>query len=361
MLPSTIAAVIIGYQEFWGRRHSEPLSEWTPRIPRPKSTISPETFYDSAVQLVIHSEGISWNRLYYYLVAATVLILAWAQIYSQPHRLEGRILFITALLGAAISLWWAPFGNRGRRYLHRFIDYANWLDCEGKGPLSVGRQTSFPLIERWSRSGIIVVAVPLIFGWVFSFMTILSLDQVCRDIPPKPGLGELPKILGLSLENAMVTLGTAVAAIVLSGLSFVVSWLSWRRAKEIRVSSIHTELVAQANTINNAMVRHKVRGPYAVLLNVKDSEVEHFESIGAIYFHHINLLNIVYRNRRYLGKDIEAAYIKWVSEIFVPWMRSDPSLTQLWRLTKQSTDLFGKDFIDWLRIPNLNAHDEERD
>lgn len=139
-------------------------------------------------------------------------------------------------------------------------------------------------------------------------------------------------------------------------IALFVSCLAYRHSKQSRRSSIFTELTQQANIINEAIVRYNIRGPYAVLLNIKSNDdIEKFESLGAVFFHHINLLNMVYRNRKYLGKEVESAYKDWVNTIFRPWLESDQKLIEIWDLTRKSRDLLGKDFIEWLE-PQLPIH-----
>jgi hypothetical protein len=171
ILLATLPSLIVGIIVFCTRKQKTlDRLGW-----QPKGPISQEEFYSAAVQLVVHAERISWDRLYYYLVAATVLILAWVQVYSKGTSKDEIVLLLIALFGMLISLWWAPFGSRGRRYLYTFIDYANWLDTQQKGPLSIGRPTAFSILEKGSKSSIILVVLPLIFAWLFSFLALQSI------------------------------------------------------------------------------------------------------------------------------------------------------------------------------------------
>jgi len=125
--------------------------------------------------------------------------------------------------------------------------------------------------------------------------------------------------------------------------------------RDERRSSIFVELAQQANIINEAAARYKIRGPYAILLNIKPDDAERFGGSAALFFHHVNLLHLVYRNRAYLGENIEEAYRKWVREIVRPWLESDQNLVEIWNLTRESKDLLGKGFIEWLE-PELPIH-----
>ena len=158
-------------------------------------------------------------------------------------------------------------------------------------------------------------------------------------------------MMNINLTNLLPII-TTIALII----ALIVSYLAYRHSKQSRRSSIFTELTKQANIINEATAKYKIRSPYAVLLNIKSSDdIERFEALGAVFFHHINLLNMVYRNRKYLGKEVEFAYKEWVNTIFRPWLESDQKLIEMWDLARKSRDLLGKDFIEWLE-PQLPIH-----
>jgi hypothetical protein len=145
-------------------------------------------------------------------------------------------------------------------------------------------------------------------------------------------------------------------SIVVSFAALVVAYLAYRNAGKSRTSSVITELTQQANLINETAIRYRIRGPFALLLDIKPGDdVENFQALSAMFFHQINLLNIVYRNRSYLGKEVESAYRDWASTILRPWFESDQILVEHWRLVRESRDLYGRGFIEWLE-PLLPIH-----
>ena len=73
-------------------------------------------------QLIMHSEAISWERFYYYLVAISLLGIAWATVYagdgSRLHR--EPVLASFGVAGMVLSLLWSWMGTRSRRFLDMY-------------------------------------------------------------------------------------------------------------------------------------------------------------------------------------------------------------------------------------------------
>lgn len=124
----------------------------------------------------------------------------------------------------------------------------------------------------------------------------------------------------------------SIIAVLISIIALVISYLAYRESRRSRRSSIFTELMQQMNIINESTVKYRIKGPYAVLLGIEDSDeiIEH-ERSGIVFFHHLNLLYIVYKNKDYLDKNTVLAYEKWVKDIFAPWLRADQRIENLWK------------------------------
>jgi hypothetical protein len=93
--------------------------------------------YSAFVELVMHSETVSWNRFYNYLMAMTFLILAWATLYVQPTPTPTLKLILESisLLGVLSGLFWAALGYRGRRFLDEFAKAGSSIENDaGKWP-----------------------------------------------------------------------------------------------------------------------------------------------------------------------------------------------------------------------------------
>jgi len=89
------------------------------------SLLKREHTYAAAVQMVIHTDSISWNRLYNFLTAASIVMLAWATLFavccscSNAKNTAKPVLIAISTVGLLLSVAWAPFGSRSRR-LHTF-------------------------------------------------------------------------------------------------------------------------------------------------------------------------------------------------------------------------------------------------
>ncbi len=88
-----------------------------------KVELSPDAVYNSITQLVVNSESISWSRLYYYLVAVSLLTVAWVGLFTATnHSLLFRCLsFAVAFIGFIISLQWYGLGKRSRAFQKLYL------------------------------------------------------------------------------------------------------------------------------------------------------------------------------------------------------------------------------------------------
>lgn len=145
-------------------------------------------------------------------------------------------------------------------------------------------------------------------------------------------------------------------AFAISLLSIVLSTVSLRIGKRGTRSQIERDLVSREADINEAFLRHKVKGPYAHHLQITDENVEPFTAKAVLLLHQINLLREVYEHRDVLGRSIVAAYEYWGQKIVGPWVEADEDLMKA--LTLAHTEIPGEGFAKWLRtllpIPGSN-------
>jgi hypothetical protein len=137
--------------------------------------------YMATVQLIMHAENTSWNRISSFLIANSILMLAWASIFISSNPTDkGAILIAMSTAGLVFSLAWAPFGTRGRRYLAKFLEIATVLEKKRRHarPITeVNRlefQQTFHSLEKFCRSWHLVVIVPLTFAGVFYLLLLKS-------------------------------------------------------------------------------------------------------------------------------------------------------------------------------------------
>ncbi len=86
--------------------------------------------YNTITQLVIHAETITWNRFSNFLTGNSILVLAWATIYSNKiEELNARlILFAITVVGVLSCPVWAAIGSRGRKYVIAYTDLARKIE-----------------------------------------------------------------------------------------------------------------------------------------------------------------------------------------------------------------------------------------
>ena len=143
-------------------------------------------------------------------------------------------------------------------------------------------------------------------------------------------------------ENpAWYALATAAISLAISLSLF----LTQRRSLRL---TLKRGLVQQAATINETFRRYKVKGPFAHHLGIPDERVEVFTGKAVLLLNQLNLLRDVYDNRKPLGAEIVESYRTWATTIVRPWIEADSDLRQVWELTRESKDLHGKEFVQWL-------------
>lgn len=129
-----------------------------------------------------HAETLRWTLLYNYLVASTILLLAWAAVFAAKPKMHGRtsILVILAAMGAFSScLWWA-LGARANGFAEVYREIAKQLESalsDARGPF-YGRDRYLSQdvcwFEKWPTTSFVVLVVPVAFLGVCPRITDLS-------------------------------------------------------------------------------------------------------------------------------------------------------------------------------------------
>lgn len=181
---------------------------------RDREVISVKEAYPILVQLVIHAESISWNRFYNFLMANSILVLAWATIFAaQRDRAYSRaVLAAICLFGTTSGIAWAGLAVRGRRFLFDFVTLGQEIEAtpphwsaslNAVKPLSKAANLRDVQAFRWAGSLYLLVFGSLAFTFLYCVMLVAS--------------------VGLSLAAAPLALiGGAIGA------------FSWRFRSELR-------------------------------------------------------------------------------------------------------------------------------
>src|SRR5437870_6750726 len=104
-----------------------------------------DTLYQAASQHWAHAEQIRWTLLYNYLMASTILLLAWATVFasSTGARLPRYIQAGLAAAGALLSALWVALGARATGFVSMYAATGRGLEPQlpilpGPDPVAVG-------------------------------------------------------------------------------------------------------------------------------------------------------------------------------------------------------------------------------
>ena len=137
---------------------------------------------------------------------------------------------------------------------------------------------------------------------------------------------------------------------IFSLLAIIISIVALIQSRRAKKSTVFNEINEQMNIINNSPKEYGIKSPYSVLRGIKDNEDEiiAFEVLQSKFFNHLNLLNLVYYNRKLLGTELFNGYEKWIRTVLRPWIESSDDLIWLWKKVKETEDLLGSEFVNWL-------------
>lgn len=134
--------------------------------------------YQVASQHWTHSEQVRWTSLYNFLMATTILFLAWGAVFAgdegRPYRKCALLVFSLAAL--FLALLWFGLALRANRFVHFYATLGRALE-----PESLAGSVPFRASEvfRYSQGGGIrsrhvLLAVPAIFGLVSIALVFIS-------------------------------------------------------------------------------------------------------------------------------------------------------------------------------------------
>jgi hypothetical protein len=109
-----------------------------PRRGSGKQTVHPEPappgladLMQLATQGYHHAQSVIQSRLYNYLVAASILVRAWATLFNAAEgRARSVVLIVVAALGVALSLLWSLLGMRQAKFVALHLDICCSLENE---------------------------------------------------------------------------------------------------------------------------------------------------------------------------------------------------------------------------------------
>ena len=147
--------------------------------------MSQREVYSVCVQMIIQIENVSWNRLYNFLMANSILILAWATIYvsSQKGFWCTAVLVVIATVGIGAGVMFSELGGRARAQLEGFYTLAVSIEadpgCWAKLLLPLQLPFTMNSCSRktgsfYSKNPFILSRMPLAFSAISSVMLVAT-------------------------------------------------------------------------------------------------------------------------------------------------------------------------------------------
>ena len=145
--------------------------------------------YAATVEHWTHSEQVRWALLYNCLMASTILLLAWAAIFSAASDgvATRLILALLACSGVVISFVWVALGRRASSFVTMYSKAG--LDLEkprGSEPIPAGpfacadchrralKDAKSWELAKWAPSEFVVMLVPGIFVVVYVVLAVVG-------------------------------------------------------------------------------------------------------------------------------------------------------------------------------------------
>ncbi len=178
--------------------------------------------YQAASQHWAHAEQIRWTLLYNYLMASTILLLAWATIFAAQGSITSRdwILAALAAAGALLSALWVALGARATGFVKMYAATGEGLEANLAPPkrgssirapfaAAAEHRGSVTGVARLAPSHVVLWAVPSLFLLLYLGLLYLSALGVLAPgrsfpwyVPASAGLLYLA-YAGISLKHAL--------------------------------------------------------------------------------------------------------------------------------------------------------------
>lgn len=147
------------------------------------------TAYQVASQHWTHAEQLRWTLLYNFLMGSTILLLAWATVFTCSHPGRSVVLTMLAAAGIVLSLMWIALGKRCSGFVTEYSELGRRLESNGSIQLGLGafeiakqHRDKISGVATLAPSRFVLCFVPSLFAFLFLSLTILSVLIWCRVI-----------------------------------------------------------------------------------------------------------------------------------------------------------------------------------
>jgi hypothetical protein len=158
--------------------------------PKPDALLSG---YNAVNHHWAHAEQERWAILYNFLMANTILFLAWVAVYASDKNCKSTVLILLSSSGVTISFLWLTISCRVNKFIKEYGILGETVEKKLKlnkyGPFHIGeririeeqrsssKSTKPKAVDRFSSlipSRYFVMIVPSVFAVVYAIMFILS-------------------------------------------------------------------------------------------------------------------------------------------------------------------------------------------
>ena len=153
--------------------------------------------YQTASQQWAHAEQIRWTLLYNYLMASTILVLAWSAVFasSDHSREKAFVLLLLSLGGAGLSGLWVALGVRASGFVRTYAAAGHVLESDfikvagiapPNSPFAVARnhRNQVTGVAKWACSAMVLWIVPTVFLFIYVALVWVSLRQLGEPLAP---------------------------------------------------------------------------------------------------------------------------------------------------------------------------------
>jgi len=108
----------------YSKNHSQ--SAKSREIEKPNDVVERDSFNSATMlwQYKMHEDAIFYQRLNFFLVTESMILVAFATLFSSPHPTVSWIRVVTAVLGCVVTLVWGYVGARQRNVMKQIIGEA---------------------------------------------------------------------------------------------------------------------------------------------------------------------------------------------------------------------------------------------
>jgi hypothetical protein len=154
------------------------------------SVIGIKEAYAAVILSIQNAENVSWNRFYNFLMGSSILVLAWATLYSssQSSFATTSVLATMCTIGIALGPMWANMGARARSHVEANFDAGRSVDEDPTlwDPNVPARFRPFLIVDElrksaplYSQNRFILTGVPWAFSALNAVMLVATFARHC--------------------------------------------------------------------------------------------------------------------------------------------------------------------------------------